>query len=117
MEILEGDGSVVNVIEPHPHLPLIAVSGIDTTVKVRSTQSPSSHVLMPSKLFAPGYSGPSKFSRMGNLTAVTDRNALAARRTAARRTNPAQILLHYQRVLRMLEDDDVEDGTTQCTNQ
>ena len=54
---------------------------------------------------------------MGNLTAVTDRNALAARRTAARRTNPAQILLHYQRVLRMLEDDDVEDGTTQCTNQ
>jgi hypothetical protein len=33
--ILEGDGSVVNVIEAHPRLPLIAVSGIDTTVKVQ----------------------------------------------------------------------------------
>ena len=33
--ILEGDGSVVNVIEGHPHLPLVAVSGIDYSVKVR----------------------------------------------------------------------------------
>lgn len=32
--IYEGDGSVVNVVEGHPHLPLVAVSGIDTTVKV-----------------------------------------------------------------------------------
>ena len=32
--IYEGDGSIVNVIEGHPHMPLIAVSGIDTTVKV-----------------------------------------------------------------------------------
>ena len=33
-DIVEGDGSVVNVIEAHPFLPLIAVSGIDYTVKV-----------------------------------------------------------------------------------
>lgn len=33
-DILEGDGSVVNVIESHPHLPVIATSGIDYTVKV-----------------------------------------------------------------------------------
>lgn len=33
--IYEGDSSVVNVIEGHPHFPLVAVSGIDTTVKVR----------------------------------------------------------------------------------
>lgn len=32
--IWEGDGSVVNVIEQHPSLPLCAVSGIDSTVKV-----------------------------------------------------------------------------------
>ena len=32
--IYEGDSSVVNVVEGHPHLPLVAVSGIDTTVKV-----------------------------------------------------------------------------------
>jgi WD40 repeat protein len=39
-EILEGDGTVVNVIESHPHFPLIAVSGIDTTVKVQSVLLP-----------------------------------------------------------------------------
>jgi WD40 repeat protein len=32
--VYEGDSSVVNVIEGHPHLPVVAVSGIDTTVKV-----------------------------------------------------------------------------------
>jgi len=32
--VYEGDGSVVNVIEGHQHLPVIAVSGIDKTVKV-----------------------------------------------------------------------------------
>ncbi|WVQ84875.1 hypothetical protein IAT38_007038 [Cryptococcus sp. DSM 104549] len=32
--IWEGDGSVVNVMEQHPTLPLIAVSGIDDTVKM-----------------------------------------------------------------------------------
>lgn len=35
--IYEGDESVVNVIEGHPSLPLIAVSGIDTTVKVSTS--------------------------------------------------------------------------------
>lgn len=34
--IYEGDGSVVNVIEQHPCLPLLACSGIDTTIKVRA---------------------------------------------------------------------------------
>jgi len=34
--IYEGDGSVVNVIEQHPFLPMVAVSGIDTTVKIFS---------------------------------------------------------------------------------
>ncbi|KAG6837445.1 hypothetical protein H0H93_009539 [Arthromyces matolae] len=34
--IYEGDGSVVNMIEGHPHLPLVAVSGIDYTVKASS---------------------------------------------------------------------------------
>ncbi|KAF7352760.1 WD repeat protein iqw1 [Mycena venus] len=32
--ILEGDSTTVNVIEGHPHLPLFAASGIDTTVKL-----------------------------------------------------------------------------------
>jgi FOG: WD40 repeat len=37
--LFEGDSSVVNVIEGHPHLPLVAVSGMDTTVKVESSKS------------------------------------------------------------------------------
>ena len=32
--IYEGDGTVVNVIEGHPQIPLLAVSGIDYSVKV-----------------------------------------------------------------------------------
>ncbi|CAE6473282.1 unnamed protein product [Rhizoctonia solani] len=32
--IWEGDGSVVNVIEGHPFLPVVAVSGIDDTIKI-----------------------------------------------------------------------------------
>ncbi|CUA69076.1 WD repeat protein iqw1 [Schizosaccharomyces pombe 972h-] [Rhizoctonia solani] len=34
MGIWEGDGSVVNVIEGHPFLPIVAVSGIDETIKI-----------------------------------------------------------------------------------
>ncbi|KAK7470605.1 hypothetical protein VKT23_002029 [Stygiomarasmius scandens] len=56
--IYEGDGSVVNVIEPHPHLPLVAVSGIDCTVK----------------LFAP-VRGDSKFSRIQNAENIMRHNA------------------------------------------
>lgn len=33
--IYEGDSTVVNVIEGHPHFPLLAISGIDTSIKVR----------------------------------------------------------------------------------
>lgn len=41
--IYEGDEAVVNVIESHPRLPLIACSGIDTTIKV-STRASTYHV-------------------------------------------------------------------------
>ncbi|GJJ07429.1 hypothetical protein Clacol_001631 [Clathrus columnatus] len=36
VDIHEGDGSIVNVIEQHPYLPILAVSGIDDTVKIYS---------------------------------------------------------------------------------
>ncbi|KAG6866483.1 hypothetical protein C0991_004001 [Blastosporella zonata] len=57
--IYEGDGSVVNMIEGHPHLPLVAVSGIDYTVK----------------LFAPSNELPSKFSRINNAANIMQTNA------------------------------------------
>ncbi|KAI0723306.1 WD40 repeat-like protein [Earliella scabrosa] len=61
-DILEGDGAVVNVIEGHPYLPLVAVSGIDHTVK----------------LFAPT-SGPSRFSKLDRAQSIIDRNIEATR--------------------------------------
>ena len=36
VNILEGDGDVVNVVESHPHEPMLAVSGIENTVKIFS---------------------------------------------------------------------------------
>ncbi|KAL0262591.1 hypothetical protein SLS55_001559 [Diplodia seriata] len=36
VNILEGDGEVVNVVQGHPYEPMLAVSGIDHTVKVFS---------------------------------------------------------------------------------
>ena len=32
--ILKGDGHIVNCVAPHPFLPYLAVSGIDSTVKI-----------------------------------------------------------------------------------
>lgn len=101
--IFEGDGSVVNVIEPHPHLPLIAVSGIDTTVK----------------LFAPT-NGPSRYSRLDNVTSITDRNAHAARQTSRGiDMSIAHFLLHYSQARRMLRERGVEESEdpSECTNQ
>ena len=34
MNILEGDGEVVNVVQGHPYEPMLAVSGIDHTIKI-----------------------------------------------------------------------------------
>ncbi|PPQ98558.1 hypothetical protein CVT24_004049 [Panaeolus cyanescens] len=60
--IYEGDSSVVNVVEEHPYLPLLAVSGIDNTVK----------------LFAPNLSDkPSTFSRIANAEEIVSTNRRA----------------------------------------
>ncbi|KAL8718643.1 MAG: hypothetical protein Q9225_004240 [Loekoesia sp. 1 TL-2023] len=36
VNILQGDGEIVNVVQGHPYEPLLAVSGIDSTVKIFS---------------------------------------------------------------------------------
>lgn len=41
LNILEGDSSVTNVIEPHPFQPSFACSGIDSTVKIFTPTHPS----------------------------------------------------------------------------
>ncbi|KZT74391.1 WD40 repeat-like protein [Daedalea quercina L-15889] len=81
-DILEGDGSVVNVIEGHPHLPLVAVSGIDTTVK----------------LFGPAH-GPTQFSRLRNAENIVKRNS----EDRSRRIDLSSLFLHYQLARSALE--------------
>lgn len=111
--ILEGDGSVVNVIESHPRLPLIAVSGIDTTVKVRNDLSSSLSLLISWKLFAPAR-GPSTFSRLDNTASITDRNAQAARRTSSEiGMDLTHFILHYTRARRRLGGNEDEDERTE----
>lgn len=61
INILEGDGSIVNVIEGHPHLPVVATSGIDSSIK----------------LFAP-VPGPSQFSRIHQARRIMSRHNEAA---------------------------------------
>jgi nuclear receptor interaction protein len=39
VNILEGDREIVNVIQPHPYEPMLAVSGIDSTVKIFSADA------------------------------------------------------------------------------
>ena len=42
VNILEGDGEVVNVVQGHPYETMLAVSGIDDTIKVSSISIPIS---------------------------------------------------------------------------
>ncbi|KAG5351306.1 hypothetical protein C0989_007007 [Termitomyces sp. Mn162] len=81
--IYEGDSSVVNMIEGHPYLPLVAVSGIDHTVKA------STCALLPyqntcvltqiHQLFAPSNNPLSHFSRTENATTIMESNARLTR--------------------------------------
>ncbi|KAI9466991.1 WD40 repeat-like protein [Lactarius psammicola] len=61
LNILEGDGSIVNIVEGHPHLPVVATSGIDSSIK----------------LFAPA-PGPSQFSRIHQARRIISRHSEAA---------------------------------------
>lgn len=61
LNILEGDGSIVNIIEGHPHLPVVATSGIDSSIK----------------LFAP-VPGPSQFSKIHQARRIISRHSEAA---------------------------------------
>lgn len=92
--IYEGDGTIVNVIEPHPYLPLIATSGIDTTVKLFG--------------LARG-AGPAKFSRLDRKESVVHRNEEAAAHSAASQADLARLLLHYRVAARMGASADDEE--------
>ena len=116
-DILEGDGSVVNVIEGHPYLPLVAVSGIDYTVKVwssllHSTGLYTDTVLLRTQLFA-STPGPSRFSRLQRSDSILRRNAEATR---PRRSELSQLFLYY-RLARRMAGEGATDGGVECTHQ
>jgi WD repeat-containing protein 42A len=105
VDILEGDQHVVNVIESHPHLPLVAVSGIDATVK----------------LFAPARGVPS-FSRWNNAETIKKNNARASRTglSGSAELQFARLILNYEQALRGIPDgggEQSEAQLTQCINQ
>ncbi|KIY49236.1 WD40 repeat-like protein [Fistulina hepatica ATCC 64428] len=72
VDILEGDATTVNVIEGHPHLPCVAVSGIDTTVKIFGPAQPDQ---------------PRKFSRMQDADNVIAHNGRQIPYTVIRRAD------------------------------
>ncbi|KAF9457019.1 WD40-repeat-containing domain protein [Collybia nuda] len=92
--IYEGDSSVVNMVEGHPHLPLIAVSGIDTTVK----------------LFA-STKGSSKFSRIDNAEQIIDTN-MRLSSIQPLRYNLATLLTHARLAMGASEE-----GIPECRTQ
>lgn len=103
VDILEGDKHVVNVIESHPHLPLVAVSGIDTTVK----------------LFAPARGVPS-FSRWNNAETIKKNNARASKAGlgGSAELQFAHLVLNYEQALRGIRDGEQSEAQlTQCINQ
>ncbi|KIJ70527.1 hypothetical protein HYDPIDRAFT_105273 [Hydnomerulius pinastri MD-312] len=110
VDVLEGDDSVVNVIEGHPTLPLVAVSGIDTTIK----------------LFAPAR-GTTTYSKLSNAPSIIRRNARASRAGThhAADMQLAHFVVHYDRALQALRSAgpesegavDPEARIAQCINQ
>jgi WD40 repeat protein len=64
VQILEGDQAVVNVAQAHPSLPILAVSGIDSSIKI----------------FAPTSAFPRRFSALADKDAIVQANQSARRR-------------------------------------
>lgn len=129
--IYDGDGSVVNVIESHPRLPLIACSGIDTTVKVRGRFTLSSTIILSDhhftyqQLFAPTHRE-SKFSKMKRAEDIISLNSSRTQRSLREQMEFSRIFMQYRSAMRQIaestgsEDSDDPESTArdpQCTFQ
>lgn len=78
--IWEGDSAVVNVIEQHPSLPLCAVSGIDSTVKVGHSAETRLGANVSTQLFAPLHKPPPvSFKRIQNAENIIRANTQSDR--------------------------------------
>ncbi|KAL1742596.1 WD40-repeat-containing domain protein [Schizophyllum fasciatum] len=100
VDILEGDGEVVNVIEGHPRLPLFAVSGIDTTVKLFAPRPRSTMVGTP------------VYSRMGDADDILEANSHQSPLRGLDRTMLLSLAAHARMALAS-----ESSPTLECTNQ
>lgn len=84
VNILEGDGEVVNVIQGHPYEPLIACSGIDSTIKIFSPdQKMQEDARNGVNLLNPGGAGTSSLRFAGRRMRqepVSDRSGLESKK-------------------------------------
>ena len=115
VDILHGDDQVVNVIEGHPYLPLMAVSGIDTTVKVsdNATGGPRTCADHVSQLFAPTHRLPSAFSRMRDAESIIRNN----QQNSERRIDLGTLLMYARIARRVSGAGTGPGGDEECTTQ
>ncbi|KAI9254651.1 WD40-repeat-containing domain protein [Sporodiniella umbellata] len=77
VQILEADSEIVNVTKGHPSLPILAVSGIDSTVKI---MTPKAGPFSTSEYHHPNLaSSYSSSSRMSELEQIVSRNEIGMR--------------------------------------
>jgi hypothetical protein len=75
--VQEGDRAVVNVALPHPDLPILAVSGIDSSIKI----------------FAPTNTFPRRFSALADKAAIIKANTSPRRRNQERKYACSRLLI------------------------
>jgi hypothetical protein len=119
--IWEGDSAVVNVIEQHPSLPLCAVSGIDSTVKVGHSPGYLT-VANALQLFAPLRQPPSmSFKRIQNAENIIRANTQSDRQRGL--GGRMALLSSYARFLAsnggagLVEVEDDGEGMRDCALQ
>lgn len=128
--ILHGDQDIVNVIEPHPYEPMLAVSGIDNTIKIFSADSKERkravlnegiHARSKSRTDATLVDGfkiaavcvaeESNGSNLSEILGGMDRKGLPSRRRRIDLDNPPrQFLSDPQEEEDISEGEDIEDG-------
>jgi len=99
VNILEGDGSVVNVVEQNPHFDCVAVSGIDHSVKI----------------FGRGADGPPIYSRVAESHSIIQANTQRPSRYLSHRADILHMIAQYR--LAVTDDGGDHDGQPTCVYQ
>ncbi|KAI9698878.1 MAG: hypothetical protein M1820_007299 [Bogoriella megaspora] len=88
VNILEGDGEVVNVIQGHPYEPMLAVSGIDHSIKIFSPDA-NARAKACRGLGGVSASDPSNYSSINDFTRRRSRPSQSAEESSGATSEPA----------------------------